>query len=109
MKSKINSEVFAKENQSKGSKLSLKKIFGFSLTLVILAGIIWYGLSKVNHLKENWDVIQFSLEKPSLVRTLKTDYVSQSAELEKSMFKKAPTPQDKLIEEVVDQLKTSKP
>ena len=108
MKSKINSEVFAKENQSKGSKLSLKKIFGFSLTLVILAGIIWYGFDKVNYIVKNWSAISFAYQKPLLVNTLREKYASRSAEVEQSMFDRKPDPKDQLIEEVTKQLKSGK-
>lgn len=93
-------------------KLNIGKI-ATTLTIVVLAsmliGVAYYWAdTTITKFQKNWDVIEFAMDKPEFVRALKTDYASKSAELEKEYMKRQVTPEDELIQEVVDQVKGSK-
>ena len=102
----------SKEGVSNSFPINKSKWVLWLLVGIILISIAGYSFlsvkSFVDKITKNWDVIQFSMTKPEAVRNLKDDYASKSAELEKSLGKNLPTPQDQLIEEVLKQLKTSK-
>ena len=98
------------QNQNKGlntpKPFGLGKIFKFSLALVIVVLIVAFLAFKVNDLTKNWDVVSFSLTKPELVRSLKENYASKSAELEKSFLNREKTAEQKLIEQLTEELKS---
>ena len=58
----------------------------------------------VNNIEE----VKFALEKPQLIQKLRIQYASKSAELDQSLLRQNPTPQEELIKEVTESLKSSK-
>jgi CHASE3 domain sensor protein len=71
-----------------------------TLTIILTAIFKSYG--------KNYDVIQFSNQKPELVRALKNKYEAQVREVEKNLVATEKTPQDRLVEAVVDQISPKK-
>lgn len=84
------------------------KIVGILFVLILLAIVGYFGYSKSKVYISNWDTIQFAVEKPNLVRNLKADYASKSAQLEKSYSQKEPTVEEQLLQQVVNQMKQGK-
>ena len=79
------------------------------IILISIAGYSFFSVKAfANKIVGNWEEIKFAFDKPNIVKAARIEYASKSAELEEGLLNKEPTPQDKLIEEVVDQLKTSK-
>ena len=104
-----------KENPEIGNNshpINKSRLILWLLGGIICVAIVGYALFSLklftDRIMTNWDNLKFAMEKPSVVQALRTDYASKSAELEKSLEKKEPTPQDQLIEEVLKQLKSSK-
>ena len=80
--------------------------------LVVLTFIILglQALTTYNKYLSARNEIQFAVDHPEIVRTVREDYASKSADLDKSytQTKKEPTADQKLLEEVANQLKQLK-
>lgn len=96
---------------------NIKKLFSKSLLvkgsyLIIGLLICWYIFNQVSNtfsrINKSWAEIQFSYEHTSIVRSVREDYASKSAELEDSYKQKDPTVQEKLLEELTEQLEGKK-
>lgn len=105
----------SQETPSMGDKSRItnkSKLILWLLAAIVCTVIVGYALFSLklftDRIITNWDNLKFAMEKPSVVQSLREDYASKSAELEKSLEQKEPTPQDQLIEEVLKQLKSSK-
>ena len=83
-----------------------KKIILILVTVTILSVLALTLIFK--SYGKNYDVIQFSNQKPELVRALKDKYEAQIKEVEKNLVTTEKTPQDKLVEAVVDQISPKK-
>ena len=88
------------------------KLVLWILILTILLTVLGYASFSVKLFADkiiaNWDNLRFTWEKPNIVQATRIRYASESAKLEESFSKKELSPEDKLIEEVTNQLKTSK-
>ena len=75
---------------------------------IIILGILYYAYTKVAYVVNNIEEVKFALEKPQLIQKLRIQYASKSAELDQSLLRQNPTPQEELIKEVTESLKSSK-
>ena len=82
------------------------------LLLVFFLGWFLYAQAEgfIRKTSHAWQEINFAYQYPQLVKSLRETHASKSAELEHSLTvsAKEPTAQDKLIEELTAQLKSSK-
>ena len=88
-----------------------KLILWILLLVIFLTGIGYISLSVVkftNKVVNYYDEIKFAFDKPELVKTLREEYASKSAELEEELLNKEPSAEDKLLDEVTNQLKSGK-
>ena len=58
--------------------------------------------------KSAWPEIQFALEKPVIVEAIRTEYQEKQNQLEKEMTERQKSAEDRLVEEVVNQMKGKK-
>lgn len=79
----------------------------FLIVAVYLTNKLYQSYNRFNQAKEE---ISFAYDHPEIVKVLREDYASKSALLIKSFTEKSneKTPEQKLIEEVVNQLKAGK-
>ena len=89
-------------------KLLNKKFVAITLAGLLLVGILYYAYTKVAYVVNNIEEVKFALEKPQLIQKLRIQYASKSAELDQSLLRQNPTPQEELIKEVTESLKSSK-
>ena len=79
-------------------------IFGITIAVILIS----MAIGVYNRASSGWQEIQFAYNKTEVVRTVRIDYENKISEIEKSYKEQELTPEQKLIEEVVDQMKTSK-
>lgn len=79
-------------------------IFGITIAVILIS----MAIGVYNRVSSRWQEIQFAYNKTEVVRTVRIDYENKISEIEKSYKEQELTPEQKLIEEVVDQMKTSK-
>lgn len=96
---------------SNGKSFPLMKWLTFTLLFVFIIGVLAYGGLKVkgalDSISGNWSEIQFAMEKPELVKTLREDYRGKQAKLDKDFMTKEKTSEEKLVDEVVKRLETA--
>lgn len=87
------------------------KLAGISFVFFLFAIVVAYGGWHISNIAmkitQNWDVIQFSYEKPDIVRTAKEDYLDKTKQLDKSIINKREKEQEKMIEKAVEEYKVS--
>ena len=94
-----------KEQTKRNWKPSLKGFIKvFSSIIIIIITVFWLGKT-VESVASNWDIITFSISKPEMVRAIKLNYEEKVKLIEKQITTTEKTAEDKLIEEVVNQLK----
>lgn len=80
--------------------------------LLLLISIIGYASFSLKLFADkviaNWDNLKFTWEKPNIVQATRIRYASESAKLEESFSNKEPSAEDKLLDEVTNQLKSGK-
>jgi len=86
-------------------KFPLKKWLSVGVLSIIVFGSIFVFLQT---LEKNWDVINFAIDKPEIVRAVKINYEGKVKAVEEQLIKTEKTPEDKLIETVLDQLDPKK-
>lgn len=69
---------------------------GIILGLLILYSFQLFG---------NWQELLFTIKKPNIVKSIRLDYEGRQKKLEESFLKREKTPEEKLIETVVEELK----
>ena len=79
-------------------------IFGITIAVILIS----MAIGVYNRVSSSWQEIQFAYNKTEVVRTVRIDYENKVSEIVKSYEEQKLTPEQKLIEEVVDQMKTSK-
>ena len=79
-------------------------IFGITIAVILIS----MAIGVYNRVSSRWQEIQFAYNKTEVVRTVRIDYENKISEIEKSYKEQELTPEQKLIEEIVDQMKTSK-
>lgn len=95
-------------------KLGNKKVFLSLFALIVVLLLSVYAYTRVSNLVGEFQskraVMQFAWEHPQIVGRVQGDYSSKIKAAEESLLKPAEdkTPQDKLIEEVLNQYKTLK-
>ncbi len=85
-----------------------KKLLLFLGILGITLLILWQILGIVININKSWNEIAFAYNKPQLVRAVREEYSKKQQELDNQFMQKQQTAEQKLIEAVADQLKTSK-
>lgn len=89
-------------------KYFISTILPVIIVIIVFGGLSFY-LSKVHGpLSPNYDLFEFSRQKPELVRALKTRYEEEIKKVESNLLKTEKSAQDKLIEEVTNQLDPKK-
>lgn len=80
---------------------------GFLLIAFVLS-VLTYGFFQVkgvyDRVQANWDELKFTYEKPELVKPMREDYQKKQAELDNSFTQREKSPEDQLIEAVVDKV-----
>jgi hypothetical protein len=107
--------IRAKKNQSEGPNKTTPNIkwgrilCGFTLALVLLS-IIAYAVMQINDfyskVRSSWSEIRFAYEKPEIVGAMHVEYDKRKEALDKDFMKKEKSSEEKLIDEVVGQMKT---
>lgn len=99
------------EPAKQGKPFNWMKWLLFTLMFAMVISILVYGGFKVKGVADsisgNWNEIRFAMEKPELVKTLREDYQSKQAKLDKDFMTKEKTSEEKLVDEVVKRLETA--
>ena len=99
-------------NQINSPKVNLRKIIGVTIALVIIVTIIAYSFVQVKGFYDktanSWDELVFSWQHPNLIQSLREDYQQKQKELEESFLKKEKSAEQKLLDEITEQLKQTK-
>jgi len=97
-----------KQIEKQAPKIRWTKIVALILGIAVAMLLISVAIGVYNRVSSSWQEIQFAYNKAEVVRTVRIDYENKISEIEKSYKEQELTPEQKLIEEVVDQMKTSK-
>lgn len=85
---------------------ALAVLIGLVITYIAITSTAGF----YNKVKNSWDEISFAYNHPNLVRAMREEHASRSAQIERELMKheKEETEQDKLIRELREQLEASK-
>jgi len=97
-----------KQIEKQAPRIRWTKIVALILGIAVAILLISMAIGVYNRVSSSWQEIQFAYNKTEVVRTVRIDYENKISEIEKSYKEQELTPEQKLIEEVVDQMKTSK-
>lgn len=86
----------------------ISTILPVMIAIAVLGGSSVYLSKKYGPLSPNYDLFEFSRQKPELVRALKNRYEEEIKKVESSLMKTEKSAQDRLIEEVANQLDPKK-
>lgn len=102
-------KIVYRDKSEKDKSTSHKKPILFGLIgivlLITLGTVAFFMGSFINKVYNSWDEIKFSYEKTEIVRAVRDDYTTRQVEMEKSLMQREKTSEQKLIDEVVKQLK----
>ena len=97
-----------KQIEKQAPRIRWTKIVALILGIAVAILLISMAIGVYNRVSSSWQEVQFAYNKTEVVRTVRIDYENKISEIEKSYKEQELTPEQKLIEEVVDQMKTSK-
>lgn len=93
------------------TKFSIKRFIGFSLILVLGVAILtFFGFQvkgQYEKIESSIEEINFAFNHPEIVKATREDYQERQNKLNESFLKKEKTSEEKLIEELTNQLKES--
>jgi len=97
-----------KQIEKQAPKMRWIKVVALILGIAVAILLISIVVGIYNKVNNSWQEIQFAYNKTEVVRIVRIDYENKVNEIEKSYKEQELTPEQKLIEEVVGQMKTSK-
>lgn len=98
------------ETQTKSNipwKRIVLSLFMFLIALVSVGYVGWQAMGLYQRVSGRWQEIVFAYNKPELVRGMRVDYVKRQEDLDRSFLKKEKTAEEKLLEEVANQLRAT--
>ena len=95
-------------SEPKNPIINFKKLLLWGLLWLVVIGfltaLVWKGIAINQRVIRSWEEIKFAFYKPELVKVLREGYTSKQQALDKAFMQKHETAEQKLIQEVVDQL-----
>lgn len=88
----------------KEPKIVWKQIIPIAISIALLIFVGFQAVVYSLKVRSAWSEIQFALDKPKIIKAIRVEYQDRQNRLEKDITERQKSAEDKLVEEVVNQM-----